>query len=230
MRGKTSSFRDAIQHIGCVSVDRERPSGTFGRPIRWSLCARYSGPDHATKTRPRVRSRSSTKSPSSSFSDFTGLSDPRFVPSVRSTSMSAGGEPSSDRQAQISGHGGESHLCKAVASPRLRPAAHRRRRRNGPSEIGVTVKGPIANGPERLPNVSNVLVSGRRATLPLTVMSFADPDPVQIGQVGELLNDPPMVLVWMANQRGRRSAPIKWHRVGGQLRRRVRRAAARRRG
>ena len=47
--------------------------------------------------------------------------------------------------------------------------------------IGVTVNGPIANGPERLSQVSNVRESERRVTSPVTAISFAEPDPVQIG-------------------------------------------------
>ena len=47
--------------------------------------------DHATKTRPFVRLNNSTNSRSSSTSVVTGLSEPRFVPSVTSTSMSGGG-------------------------------------------------------------------------------------------------------------------------------------------
>ena len=50
--------------------------------------------------------------------------------------------------------------------------------------IGVTVKGPITNGPLRLSRVSNVWVNGRRAMSPVIAISLVDPDPVQIGQAG----------------------------------------------
>jgi hypothetical protein len=62
------------------------------------------------------------------------------------------------------------------------------------------VKGPIANGPDRLSHVLKVRASERRVTSLVMAISFAESDPVQIGQFAGISSTRPQVLVRMADQ------------------------------
>jgi hypothetical protein len=53
------------------------------------------------------------------------------------------------------------------------------------------VKGPIANGPERLSHVLKVRASGRRVTSLVMAISFDEPAPVQIGQLAGISSTKP---------------------------------------